>query len=247
MADYHARPYLRWTYLTFSHALTKLIKALRAYHVTAGSVVITFIHNCAEQILLYWASCYLGCIFVPINVKNIANHEEISHMITTALLLNETDAQVIIFAADESIAQWVATLRFGVQSRTFVVAAEDDTTQYSSFAELVNYDQQMDTALLHEGDHSSYFSMVIFTSGTTSLPKGVRITADMHSIWLETRKAVLNITEKDVVLVNLPNNHAFYYISDPLFKCYGAATIISGPSFTPQSTVDAITTERCTY
>ena len=96
----------------------------------------------------------------------------------------------------------------------------------------------------------SNLAYLIFTSGTTSIPKGVRIS---HRALLSQMEVLVNqygMTANDRILNGLPFNHADGLIQGPLLAWVSGAMIFRPPAFsaqTVQALIDSVYRERITH
>ena len=111
----------------------------------------------------------LGCPFVPLSSRNLSNGRETIHMLKTA----EINA---IIAADSQVANWLEELINGSGmsiSLKVCVAEQKPLSNWLTFSTLlsshVSYPngRHFDVPT-HDPEH---IALIMFTSGTTSLPK----------------------------------------------------------------------------
>ena len=73
--------YLTLTYKNLESAVDRLTDGLRTLGVRPGHGLVTFLPNGVERILTFFASSRIGSTFVPISIQNLANTEEVTHML----------------------------------------------------------------------------------------------------------------------------------------------------------------------
>ncbi|KAE9964086.1 hypothetical protein EG327_001089 [Venturia inaequalis] len=107
--QYQKNPYLRWTYKEFENAIDRTKRGLQALGVHEEMPILTFVHNSAEYFLILQAANSIGAVLAPINPRNLANKEEIAHMIKV-VSSSCPGQQAVIVVQDASIAKQIDVL-----------------------------------------------------------------------------------------------------------------------------------------
>ncbi|KAF2101709.1 acetyl-CoA synthetase-like protein [Rhizodiscina lignyota] len=247
---YAKAPYLRWTYHELRTAVDTLVRALSARGVHAGMPIFTFLPNGAEFLSVYWASNALGCTLVPINIRNLANAKEVSHMMKVAFKGCSSESSVVF--ADGPVTAAKLDNFDVLASALKIVVHESDLKHWTAFGSLM-------TRSVKGGEHVTQStslqdeekdSVVLFTSGTTNLPKGCHWHHHQLGAFLACREAggpLFRITNGDVFASLVPNNHAMGCFLTMIALCTGATLLYPGPSFEPMSFLTAARAERCTH
>jgi len=209
--------------------------ALRASGVRHGDRVALLLMNGAEFIESFFAVAKVGAINVPLNWRLVADELE--------FILKDSGATVLIYS--ENFAPVVAELqRRGTKTdlRAFVQAGGTP----GAFA--VDYQDWMGSRPTQEPEIEGFdddLLFIMYTSGTTGLPKGV-----MHShrtvMW-----SAINVTSsvdfhyKDRFLTALPLFHVGALM--PSLSCvYVGSTQVILKAFDPRLAWDLITGEKIT-
>lgn len=235
----HDQRYLRWTYAQLEHASERLASTLARRGLCRGSALVVLLHKGAEWGICLWAAAQLGCPLVPINPAIAIRTHELQHMLSFL----EIGALVV---HDDSIARQLSMnassqiqgigIRL-VASGCGVIGWEtlDDFLQMADASKPKVANQGMDDTAL-----------ILFTSGTTSLPKGCphsnrTIAAICHSAALnfeldENRKScnVMPLFHLGGVIESLP------------IWTVGGTVVYPNKQFDAQSTLEAIEREQCT-
>jgi acyl-CoA synthetase (AMP-forming)/AMP-acid ligase II len=223
----------RITYMEMYPLVVKLANALQGLGIGQGQKVAVMSVNNADYVITYYACAMLGVTFVPLN--NRAKDEELTHM------LNVTESQAL-FVSDRYF-DLVERIRPTLtHTQHFISYGAGNTTNY------LNCETLMANAAEEEiwtdvDDHDA--TILIFTSGTTALPKGVQLT------YLDMTAYVTNQQPAD------PEVHDKLLVSAPFFHVAGATammlaiwsgrTLVILPAFTPEDWLQAVQQERATH
>ena len=233
--------YLQWTYAQLSSAVDRLSSGLTSHGVRRGEALATFLHNGAEFIIAFWAAHKLGCPFVPINPRSLANVSETTHMLTLAriraVIVQDEQAEENI----DTRAEISASIKVKVS-----LSEKPKRSSWLSFRSLLNHKAAItgaDSAFEAKGDETV---TIFFTSGTTSLPKGVPMSStNLNAICQNYSPGRSSRTH--VFCAVLPNNHAFTYPLILQFMVNGSAILFPSATFDAEATVRALETEQATH
>ncbi|OBR09711.1 AMP-binding enzyme [Colletotrichum higginsianum IMI 349063] len=264
--------YLRWTFQTLAQAIHKLVLAKKSSaadvglsgELGPGTPVITFLRNGADFVLAAWASVVTGCTLTPLNPLTLKNRDEASHMLRTALSLAPDGHKLrVIYAADSDVAKNVDELDadiLGAHSIKILASgseARDGWLHLDGLVRALDASGSGDLSLYTplaglEGKDHAQAGIVLFTSGSTSRPKG-----------LFCRHAVLNTYTNSRLLLSpphllpqpgsrvcsiLPNNHGNGWTCIQTAHGRGAALVFPGPAFsTPEALLSTLRRERITH
>lgn len=230
--DYSAS-YLRWTYQTLLKVVNEVTVKLSQSGIQPGQSIATFLPKGAEFVVTFWAAHKLGCTFVPINPNTLLNTAETLHILEVA------KASVIVLQDDAAAAN-IDSLALSFISKVIVSGSKSGWTP---FAELVKPSDHLVEA---ETVARSKIVTILFTSGTTSLPKGCPH-SDLTLNAFMANLALGGMSENDVFCSVLPNNHAMGYFYCLYFFCHGGAVVFPSAIFEAKSMLDALEMELCTH
>ncbi|KAL8698938.1 MAG: hypothetical protein Q9224_001626 [Gallowayella concinna] len=231
--------YLRWTYNDLDLAVNTLAGELQSLGAKRGLPVTTFLYNGVEFVMAFWAAHKLGCPFVPINPRSLVNAEEAAHMLRVA-------GDCIVLVQDGVVAAgFDAVPKESEHFQAKIVIAE--TAPDPSWVTLASLMKKTDTSRTSDGHtNGTGIVAILFTSGTTSLPKGVPHTDTTLNTFCENLSLV-GRSEESVFASVLPNNHAMGYFYTLHFMMHGAAVVYPGPIFDAIAMVKALREEKCTH
>lgn len=231
--------YLRWSYNDLDHAVNTLAVNLQKVGVKRGQAVATFLYNGVEFIMAFWAAHKLGCPFVPLSPRSVVNIEEAAHMLRVA-------GVSITLVQDNEIAAKFDGLPNDLKlKQTKIVISENaPDPSWITFASLMH---KKDTSQTNSKDRvENKIVIILFTSGTTSLPKGVPHNDTTLNTFSENL-ALGGRSEDGSFCSVLPNNHAMGYFYTLHFMMHGAAIVYPSPSFDAVAMVKALEEEKCTH
>jgi len=230
----------RWTYAELDADVRSLARALLAAGISPGDRVGIWATNCAEWVLVQYATALVGAILVNVNPAYRAHELE--------YVLNQSGIRLLVVspasersdypAIVESVAERCPSLE-----RTAVIgeASFGDLLAGSANTSAEELDRR--SALLDPDDPIN----IQYTSGTTGFPKGA--TLSHHNI-LNNGFFVgelLGYDPSDRVCLPVPFYHCFGMVMGNLgATSHGACIVIPAPSFDPGATLDAVAAERCT-
>jgi len=233
----------QWTYTELDEVTDRVGAGLAAAGVHANDRVAFWMPNCPELFFSYLACFKIGAIAVPLNhrYKLPEARYAIEHSGATTLILH-TDKLPEISA--------LPLAELGL-ARGFLVAgsrgAQGDTaicrgTELRRFAELLETAEKLPAPTFGPRQ----LATIIYTSGTTSRPKGV--VQSQESLWncARIQTASMQFTAEDVLLVTTSASHCaatFGFLFPNLFAG-GVSVLLDAP--TPAEVAAAITRRRVT-
>jgi fatty-acyl-CoA synthase len=230
----------RWTYRQFDADTDALARGLLAAGIKARDRVGIWSPNCAEWVLLQFATAKIGAILVNINPA-YRSHE-------LQFVLRQSGVRLLVSAESFKTSDYRAMVGEvgdsldSLERVIFLGTAEWD--------ELFATGQSVGEDALGTREAELAFDDPIniqYTSGTTGFPKGA--TLSHHNI-LNNGFFIgeaCRYTERDRVCIPVPFYHCFGMVLGNLAAVtHGACIVIPAPGFDPAATLRATAAERCT-
>ena len=230
----------RWTYAELDAAVDAVARGLLAAGIAKGDRVGIWSPNCAEWVLVQYATAKVGAVLV--NVNPAYRTHELQYALAQSgvrLLVSATSFKTSDYRAmvDEVRPQCPAL------ERVVLIGTPDWDDLVASGEPVPVEDLRARSAQLSADDPIN----IQYTSGTTGFPKGA--TLSHHNIlnngFFVTE--LLGLTEDDRLCLPVPFYHCFGMVMGNLgCTTHGACIVIPAPAFDPTATLEALAAERCT-
>ncbi len=226
---------VRWTYAEFADRVDRVARALVAIGLRPGDRMGIWAPNCAEWLLVQYASAKAGVILVNVNPAYRTSELE--------FVLNQSGCRVLIAARAFKSSDYVAMVE--------EVAPRCDALERTVFLDSTDWEELLAAddreVVLPTGLQFDDPINIQYTSGTTGFPKGATLT---HHNILNNGFFIgetCRYTCEDRVCIPVPFYHCFGMVLGNLAcTTHGACMVIPAPSFEPRATLCAVQDERCT-
>ncbi len=203
----------QWTYREFDEAVTRMAATLAASGVTPGAAVQVVLRNCPAFIAIWLACARSGAWMVPVDptstARDISRH--LDRVRPAAGVCAASRADVYAAGVKESAAGRLATVELAETAADVSGAAGHTATAPGP--------------AVAPTDRLA----VMFTSGTTSEPKGVVLTQHNYAYVADTMSAIVGLRPEHRWLVTLPLFHANaqYYCIAPAIAVGASVALTS--------------------
>ena len=224
-----------WTYAELGARVDRLARAFVATGLRPGDRMGIWAPNCAEWVLVQYASAKAGVILVNINPAYRTSELE--------FVLKQSGCRVLVSARAFKSSDYVSMVE--------EVAPGCDALERTVFLDSADWEE-----LLAAGDGELSLPAglqfddainIQYTSGTTGFPKGATLT---HHNILNNGFFIgetCRYTSEDRVCIPVPFYHCFGMVLGNLAcTTHGACIVVPAPSFEPTATLSAVQDERCT-
>jgi len=230
----------RWTYEQLDADTDSVASGLLTLGIAKGDRVGIWAPNCAEWVLLQYATAKIGAILVNINPA-YRSHE-------LAYVLRQSGIRLLVSAESFRTSDY----------RAMVEEVRGDLPDLEQVIYLgtVDWDGLLVAGIAASGEALAARAATLafddpiniqYTSGTTGFPKGA--TLSHHNI-LNNAFFIAEgcrYTEQDRVCIPVPFYHCFGMVLGNLAcTTHGACIVIPAPGFDPAATLAAVQAEKCT-
>lgn len=237
--------FVEWTFADLDRGARRLATTLNSISPINRRPIACFCNNQAEWALMLWAAAYLHAPLVPINPKSAIRAEEVSHMLKLV-------KPAVIAAPDKTVASQLEQSLGSEMLKTMpikILLAQPDEAQISNewqlLADIMSGElTPPDTPTDADPQETS---VILFTSGTTSLPKpcalSSAITANAALAYMEAR----DVTAGHRFILHLPNFHSYGIGWGLGFLLVGATIIYPSEAFEAQASLECIEKFKATH
>ncbi len=222
---------VRATYEDMNRLANRCAEVLAGMSLQYGDRVALLMNNSIEFTCLFYGAAKLGLVVVPLNTRLTA--AELS------FILSDSGSKALIF--DPEFAETAAGIEAGSEhplsiGTYLLTRADDGDCLASRLAEASDAEPD-----IVGGDQDNMF--IMYTSGTTGLPKGVVHTHDSIMWAAQCWSNTVDVRYKDRLLIPLPMFHVAA-LTAVLFCAARGVTLVSMPQFDPSAVWKLIVDEK---
>ncbi|MCE1178402.1 MAG: acyl--CoA ligase [Micrococcales bacterium] len=231
------------TYRQLAETSDRLGHALLGLGLEPGTPVALMMTNSWQMLATYYACARAGLVCMPLNF--LLSPDD------TAWIINDAQAPIVI--ADAAMRPLLSAVLAGTPGVNRVVVREDSPEQVGG-RETIGWDE-----LVARGEDGPLRVIVddrdtaqcLYTSGTTSRPKGVLVSHTALTVALLSNAIVTRQTwglQPPIMLVVLPMFHvtALNTLTMPVIMM-GGTVVLAGMAFDPAASLDAIERHQVTH
>ena len=224
----------RVTFGEMADRVNRLANWLTSVGAGPGKPVGAVSTNSVEFVEAYYAAAKIGATFVPLNYR--AKLEELTYMITTS--------DVAVLFVGERYVDLVEKLRPTLTTVEQYVCFEKAADGMANLPEILKT-ASPDEPFVDVDE--SQATVLIYTSGTTSVPKGVALTYLNLSVYVTNTMSPADPDEMaEVTLLSVPMFHVAG-VTPIMSSVWGGRTLVILPQFDPKSWLEAVQGEKVTH
>ena len=222
----------RLTYLELQDRVNRLANALSDLGVSAGDRVAAIQVNCNQVVEAYFAAARLDAVFSPVNFR--ARSEELAHV------LNSAEPTVLIVGG--RYVELVNSVRDQVSPPNYMVSLEENVGgEWLFYQDLIASSPPDERHFPEGGDEDR--TILMFTAGTTAIPKGVMLTHQSLTSHLLSSVTPPDPELEERNLLSVPLYH-IAGIHSLLASVYGGRTMVVMRQFEPLEWMALVQRER---
>lgn len=225
----------QWTFKQINEQANAVASGLLDLGVKKGDRVMLFLPNCTEFFFWYFGILKMGAIVNPLNV--MLKERELDY------LIGDCKPEVIVTTKELAEEPLKIFRQDGCSARRMVIIGgeeDDGIINYESWAPQQSRD--FDSVLVEQDDVAA----ILYTSGTTGLPKGVMLTHT--NLWINGRHCAdwAETTYNDIGVASLPLFHS-YAITHVMAELWmEGATLVWISRFDPVACFEAMAKYKAT-
>jgi acyl-CoA synthetase (AMP-forming)/AMP-acid ligase II len=223
----------RWTYGQLWQRVQQIGNALLSAGVQPGDRVAVLQTNSDDYVATYFATALIGGVFVPVNYR--AKPIELKHILTTA--------RTKVLLAGDRYQPLVEELRAELPTVETYVALESATPGMIHFPELLaGAAPECPEATIDD----SQTTILMYTSGTTSLPKGVMLSHNEFTAYVCNSVEMADGTPRGSALLSAPLYH-IAGATNIMTSLFTGRKLVVLPQFEPTQWLEAAQSEQVTH
>ena len=224
----------RLTYHEFNTNVNRVANMLDKLGVERGEKIAIVLPNCLELLELYWAIAKLGAVAVPLSTLLMSRGYK--------SLIDDSDAKIVITSSVYmSILEEIKSELNNVKEFILIDTSSKEYLNYQTLKSDAS-DKEPEVVEIDENDPYN----IIYSSGTTGLPKGIVLSHYVRSFYATLFASSFRMTPESVVIHSgsIVFNGAFVTMMPAMLL---GATFILKLKFDAQEFIETVRREKVTH
>jgi fatty-acyl-CoA synthase len=219
------------TYSALNQRINRISNFLLKKGLGRGDRVVVLLHNGSPFLEIFFAVSKIGAILVPLNFR--LSGPEIRYVV------NDCGGETFFFG--ESFCSTLEGIReeIPVRQGRFICVGGESPSWSESYEKLLESSSLQEPSVPESGNGESPH-MIMYTSGTTGLPKGAVLSERKTFFNVLNANLYYQVTSQDRIVVSRPLFHSGGLLVDSLPFLYKGATVIVRRRFDPEELLKTI-------
>ncbi len=223
----------RFTYAETWTRVRRLAGALARLGAGRGTRIAALDVNSHRYVEAYYATAMLGGVFIPLNYR--AKPPELEHMLGTG------NARILLVG--ERYLDMVEALRPRLPALEVLVGLDGPTRGHPGYEELCAAAREQEEEAEVEDQDTT---ILMYTSGTTALPKGVMLTHHDFTAYVTANVELADGTPRGAALLCVPLYH-IAGATNMMTTLWTGRRLVLIPQFEPRAWLDVVEREGITH
>lgn len=225
----------RYTFGELNERVNRFGNALAALGYRKGDKMAIMADNCSKYVEAYFAAAKLGICVTPINVR--LGNDEINYIVS--------HCEANIFVVGDTYEERTCSLQPNNQRISTWISLDNPVPGFLEYETMLGNASHAEPDPLHSAVDENDLAIIMYTGGTTGLPKGVMLTHRNVMLSAAAAALALGFTRQDSTCYVLPIFHVSWWPIVTLLLIGGKVCINRRPD--PDAIFKLIETERCTH
>ena len=220
----------KYSFSELSERANRLANALLSLGIEKGERVAILQVNCNQYVEAYYAVAKIGAIFVPLNFR--AKRDELVHM------LNHSESSILFVG--QRYLEMVNDMRSELPLIKHYISIDSKQEGMLYYEDLMASasDEEVFTDIADDD-----ITMLMYTAGTTGLPKGVPLTHNSFTLYLLENVAPADLEIEETNLLTMPLYHVAG-VQAMLAATYGGRSLAMMRQFEVNEWLETVQRER---